>query len=47
MIYQINSFDDIQVDDSYDGEDDYHVDDYDSDDYSNDSVDENDDVGEW
>ena len=46
MIYQINSFDDIRVDDSYDGEDDYHVDDYDSDDYSNDNVDENDDVGE-
>ena len=45
MIYQINSFGDIQVDDSDDGEDDYHVDDYDSDDYSNDNVDENDDVG--
>ena len=46
MIYQINSFDDIQVYDSDDVEDDYHVDDYDSDDYSNDNVDENDDVGE-
>ena len=46
MIYQINSFYDIQVDDSDDNEDDYHVDDYDIDDYSNDNVDENDDVGE-
>ena len=47
MIYQINSFYDIQVDDSDDNEDDYDVDDYDYDDYySNDNVDENDDARE-
>ena len=46
MIYQINSFYDIQVDDSDDNEDDYDVGDYDNDDYSNDNVDENDYVRE-
>ena len=41
MIYHINSFDDIQVDDSDDDEDDL-----DNDDYSNDNVDEKDDARE-
>ena len=41
MIYHINSFDYIQVDDSDDDEDDL-----DNDDYSNDNVDEKDDARE-